>query len=159
MDVPHAHKILTGTIVVCVRHKYFVHRAFPMSQKLRNELGQDVDPARRFAALAALAAISHVPLETPKTPLEMRWKRFFGVLGIEPDASPHNEISGTIIVNSTGQNDFCFQIDKSEHFIPYLLRAFMRREDPAEALAFLGEFAVQKSVILQSAYQEKLHNL
>ena len=144
MNMPHAHKILTGTIIIRVRRRYFVHRAFTMSQKLRNELGQALDPGCKFAALATLAAMTHAPLEVPKTPLEIRWKRFFGVCEIEGEDSPHNEISGTIIVNTTLQNDFCSQIDRGEQFIPHLLRAFMRRENPAEAFAFLAEFAAQK---------------
>jgi hypothetical protein len=143
MGVSKTHKILTGTVIIFVRRKYFVHSHFPISRRLQNVLAQAVDPAREFAALATIAARAHTPSVLLLSQREVRWKHFFGSLAISPETAQHSGISGTIIINTESESDFCFQIDKSDSFISYLLRAFMRRENPAEALLFLAEFAAE----------------
>lgn len=142
------HEILAGTVVVLVRKKHFVHNGFPISRQLRERLSTESNPARKFAVCAEIAAMVHTPTSFSATPLQARWKELFGNSKISQGAPAGNDVSGTIIINCTAGSDFCYQIDRSECFIPYLLRAFMRREDPAKALAFLAEFSVAMSDII-----------
>ncbi len=141
MDTPLAHKILTGTLVVFVRRKSVVYQCFSMSEGLKNALSHEVDPARGFAALAEIAARTHAPCALATSPIESRWNRLFGELKIDSAPTNGGSIFGTIIINAEVE-DFCSQIDNSDVFVLYLLRAFMRKENPAEALSFLAEFAV-----------------
>lgn len=145
MEVPQTHKILTGTIVVFVRKKHYVYNAFPISTQLRERLEHEMNPARGFAALAEIAAAMYTPSVFSATALEAGWKELFGDFKINNTVTIGNDVSGTIIINCTEGRDFCFQLEKNECFIPYLLRAFMRREDPAAALAFLAEFSLAMS--------------
>lgn len=142
MDPLRTHEILTGTIVVFVRRKHFVYNSFSISEGLRERLEHELNPARGFAACAEIAAMMHNPSPVSVTAREARWKELFGDFKIGNAAPIESGVSGTIIINCAAGRDFCFQIEKSECFIPYLLRAFMRRQDPAEALAFLAEFSL-----------------
>lgn len=145
MKIRQAHKILTGTIVVFVRKKHYVYNAFPISRQLRERLAHELNPARGFSAQAEFAAAMYTPSAFSATALEAGWSELFGNFKIKSTVPVGNDVSGTIIINCAAGSDFCFQLAKNECFIPYLLRAFMRREDPAAALAFLAEFSLAMS--------------
>lgn len=146
MNIPQTHTIDTGSVIVFIRRKYFVHLAFPLSERLREILSQTDHPASQFATLAEMAVRVYTPHMPPVSSDGMRWNKFFGDQKIPPEPHLH-DVFGTIVINTTTEKAFCVQIEQTDSFVPYLLRAFMRREDPAQALAFLGEFAAATCTI------------
>lgn len=136
------YKIIGKTIVVFVRNRHFVHLfSEPPSAKLREYLEQHEDPLQAYVALAEHAAKNPATISRGRATFADKWTQLFGLATTPPDIIPCNEISGTIIVN-TSKRDFCYQLNQQEAFVPYLMKAFWRKEDPAAALAFLAEFAV-----------------
>jgi hypothetical protein len=144
MHVPSNDEIPQGTIVLFINKKTTYHhfdQKAPLDPKIAHAFTYKQDHAEAFILLTEFAAKTYHPLPSPATHLEAEWEEWFGSRKLGPLMKARDNVRGTIIF-PTSKQTFIYHLNGSEVFIPELEKSFWRKENSAEALAFLARFAV-----------------
>lgn len=144
MHISNSSGVPQGTIVLFINQKISYHhfdKKTPLNPKLAHALTYKKDRAEAFVLLAEFAAKTYHPSPEMIAPLHQEWEHWFGPRKLAPMMRTQDNVRGTIIF-PTSEGTFIYNLTGNELFIPELEKSFWRKQNPAEALAFLARFAV-----------------